>query len=123
MPSTCKVRANCKMGRAIFRRGSKMVTTFCPRSQISWKPGGASSKVGSAQWKPRANSAREEESRVAEEAAINLVIESLRPQELRDLIAQAVAALPEPIVRWNPTLTNPFLRAKVYELACGEPLA
>lgn len=66
---------------------------------------------------------REEESRVAEEAAINLVIESLRPQELRDLIAQAVAALPEPIVRRNPTLTNPFLRAKVYELACGEPLA
>lgn len=66
---------------------------------------------------------REEESRVAEEAAINLVIESLRPQELRDLIAQAVASLPEPIVRRNPTLTNPFLRAKVYELACGEPLA
>jgi hypothetical protein len=66
---------------------------------------------------------REEESRVAEEAAINLVIESLRPQELHNLIAQAVAALPEPIVRRNPTLTNPFLRAKVYELACGEPLA
>ncbi|WP_254053794.1 hypothetical protein [Singulisphaera sp. GP187] len=66
---------------------------------------------------------REEESRVAEEAAINLVIESLRPQELRELIAQAVASLPEPIVRRNPTLTNPFLRAKVYELACGEPLS
>ena len=66
---------------------------------------------------------REEEARIAEEAAINLVIESLRPQELRDLIAQAVASLPEPIVRRNPTLTNPFLRAKVYELACGEPLA
>ncbi|AGA27947.1 helix-turn-helix domain-containing protein [Singulisphaera acidiphila] len=66
---------------------------------------------------------REEESRVAEEAAINLVIESLRPQELHNLIAQAVASLPEPIVRRNPTLTNPFLRAKVYELACGEPLS
>ncbi|WP_406694647.1 helix-turn-helix domain-containing protein [Singulisphaera sp. Ch08] len=66
---------------------------------------------------------REEESRVAEEAAINLVIESLRPQEMRELIAQALASLPEPIVRRNPTLTNPFLRAKVYELACGEPLS
>jgi hypothetical protein len=66
---------------------------------------------------------REEEARIAEEAAINHVIERLRPQELRELIAQAVASLPEPIVRRNPTLTNPFLRAKVYELACGEPLA
>ena len=29
--------------------------------------------------------------------------------------------LPEPIVRRNPTLSNPFVRGKVYELAGGEP--
>jgi hypothetical protein len=61
--------------------------------------------------------------RAAEEAAINMVIERLAPRELDDLIGQAVASLPEPIVRRNPTLSNPFVRAKVYELACGEPMS
>lgn len=65
---------------------------------------------------------REESARVEEEAAINLVISSLRPEELQDLVRRAVGALPEPIVRRNPTLSNPFVRGKVYELACGEPL-
>lgn len=59
--------------------------------------------------------------RAAEEAAINLVIERLPAHELEDLVKRAVAALPEPIVRRNPTLSNPFVRGKVYELACGEP--
>lgn len=71
-----------------------------------------------------ANRERQRESlaRNDEEAAINLVINSLRPDALNDLIRQAVASLPEPIVRRNPTLSNPFVRGKVYELACGEPL-
>jgi hypothetical protein len=63
-----------------------------------------------------------ERERAEEEAAINLVIESLRAEELRDLVRQAVALLPEPLVRRNATLSNPFVRGKVYELACGEPL-
>jgi hypothetical protein len=66
---------------------------------------------------------RKEEERVAEEAAINLVIERLAPAELNSLVRQAVALLPEPIVRRNPTLSNPFVRGKVYELAGGEPLS
>jgi hypothetical protein len=66
---------------------------------------------------------RKESARAAEEAAINLVIEQLTPQDLDDLIRQAVASLPEPIVRRNPTLSNPFVRGKVYELACGEPMS
>ena len=64
---------------------------------------------------------RQEAERIAEEEAINLVITSLRPDELQALISQAVAALPGPIVRRNPTLSNPFVRGKVYELAGGEP--
>ena len=60
---------------------------------------------------------------MAEEAAINLVIERLAPAELDALVRQAVASLPEPIVRRNPTLSNPFVRGKVYELACGEPMS
>jgi hypothetical protein len=65
---------------------------------------------------------RKASERAAEEAAINLVIERLTPAELDHLIRQAVALLPEPIVRRNPTLSNPFVRAKVYELACGDPM-
>jgi len=66
--------------------------------------------------------ARQERAKEAEDAAIALVIESLRPTEVDDLVRQAVALLPEPIVRRNPTLSNPFVRGKVYELAGGDPL-
>jgi hypothetical protein len=66
---------------------------------------------------------RKEEQRMAQETAINLVIEHLSPGELDALIREAVASLPEPIVRRNPTLSNPFVRGKVYELAGGEPIA
>jgi hypothetical protein len=64
---------------------------------------------------------RAEEMREAEEAAIGLVIERLHPDDVAALVRQAIAALPAPIVRRNPTLSNPFVRAKVYELAAGEP--
>jgi hypothetical protein len=64
---------------------------------------------------------REQSAQAEEEAAINLVISSLSPGELEDLVRRAVDSLPEPIVRRNPTLSNPFVRGKVYELACGEP--
>jgi hypothetical protein len=66
---------------------------------------------------------REATARAEEEAAINLVIESLPPDELESLLRRALESLPGPIVRRNPTLSNPFVRGKVYELACGEPLA
>ncbi len=65
---------------------------------------------------------RKEAERVDEEAAINLVIESLRPDDLQDLVRKAVESLPEPIVRRNPTLSNPFVRGRVYELAGGDPM-
>ncbi len=65
---------------------------------------------------------RREAERAAEEDAINLVIESLHPDDLQHLVEEAVAPLPGPIVRRNPTLSNPFVRSKVYELAGGEPL-
>lgn len=57
----------------------------------------------------------------AEQAAMTYVLERLTPAELAPLLQQALALLPEPIVRRNPSLSNPFVRAKVYELACGEP--
>lgn len=57
----------------------------------------------------------------AEESAVQLMLQQLRPEELQDLVDRAVATLPEPLVRRNPTLSNPFVRGKVYELAGGEP--
>jgi len=60
--------------------------------------------------------------KAVEDAAIAYVLEQLGPAELEHLVTQAVASLPEPLVRRNRTLSNPFVRGKVYELACGEPL-
>ena len=57
----------------------------------------------------------------AEQAAISFVLEQLGSEELDRLLEQALSLLPEPIVRRNPTLSNPFVRSKVYELACGDP--
>ena len=64
---------------------------------------------------------RETQARDEEEAAIAYVLEALGPVELERLVECALRSLPDAIARRNPTLTNPFVRAKVYELACGEP--
>ena len=65
---------------------------------------------------------READQKAAEEAAIAYVLEQLGPDQVDRLVRQAIAFLPEPLVRRNPTLSNPFVRGKVYELACGEPV-
>ena len=64
---------------------------------------------------------REAREQAAEQAAISYVLERLGAEELDRLVEQAIGLLPEPITRRNPTLSNPFVRGKVYELACGEP--
>ena len=66
--------------------------------------------------------AREVDSLASQEAAVSYVLENLHPDELKRLTALALDSLPEPVVRRNPTLSNPFVRGKVYELACGEPV-
>jgi Helix-turn-helix domain len=70
----------------------------------------------------RQHQTRQADQNAAEEAAMSYVLEQLGPEQVARLIEQAIAALPEPLVRRNPTLSNPFVRGKVYELACGEPL-
>ncbi len=67
--------------------------------------------------------ARAQQLQEEEQTAIQYVLERLRPEELEELVEQALKTLPDGIARRNPTLSNPFVRAKVYELACGEPSA
>jgi hypothetical protein len=57
-----------------------------------------------------------------EDIAMAYVLDQLGPVQVQALLQQALELLPEPLVRHNPTLSNPFVRSKVYELACGEPL-
>ncbi|WZP00872.1 hypothetical protein EP7_002527 [Isosphaeraceae bacterium EP7] len=64
---------------------------------------------------------RVEVERESEDEAMGLVLERLSPDELERLVERAVGMLPGPIVRRNPTLSNPFVRNMVYELAGGEP--
>ncbi len=56
-----------------------------------------------------------------EEESIRLVLEQLSPGDLEQLLERAIASLPSPLVRKNPTLSNPFIRTRVYELASGDP--
>jgi hypothetical protein len=70
----------------------------------------------------RQQQTRQADQKAAEEAAMSYVLAQLGPEQVERLVKQAVAALPEPLVRRNSTLSNPFVRGKVYELACGEPL-
>jgi Helix-turn-helix domain len=63
---------------------------------------------------------REAHDQAAEEVAITYMLEHLDPEQIDRLLEQALRLLPEPLVRRNPTLSNPFVRGKVYELACGK---
>jgi len=69
----------------------------------------------------RERQTREAQEQASEQAAINYVLEQLGQDQLDLLVEKAIRLLPEPLVRRNPTLSNPFVRAKVYELACHEP--
>lgn len=64
---------------------------------------------------------QESREQVAEQASISYVLDHLSPSEIERLLKEALDLLPAPIVRRNPTLSNPFVRSKVYELACGHP--
>jgi biotin operon repressor len=65
----------------------------------------------------RRQQTHEVDQQAAEQAAMAYMIEQLSPEQLDELVQQAIAQLPEPLVRRNPTLSNPFVRSKVYELA------
>jgi hypothetical protein len=67
----------------------------------------------------RQQQTREVSEQAAEQVAMADLLEQLDPQELDHLLEQAIALLPPPIVRRNPTLSNPFVRAKVYSLVIG----
>jgi hypothetical protein len=67
--------------------------------------------------------ARRQEARehAAEQAAISYVLEQVNPVELECFVKQSLELLPPEITRRNPTLSNPFVRSKVYELAVEQP--
>jgi hypothetical protein len=69
----------------------------------------------------QAERARARTEQSEEEEAIELVLEQMSSEALDQLVERAIGLLPSPLVRRNPTLSNPFIRAKVYELASGEP--
>ena len=64
--------------------------------------------------------ADENREHAAEQAAISNVLDQLQGDQLSRLLEQALHLLPAPIVMRNPTLSNPFVRVKVYELACAD---
>jgi hypothetical protein len=69
----------------------------------------------------RQQDARRRKEKEAEDEAMAYILAQLGPHEVERLVQAAIAGLPEQLVRRNPTLSNPFIRGKVYELASGEP--
>ena len=59
----------------------------------------------------------ENEQLAAEEASINLLIDNLKRDELEKLVRQALKSLPDILIKRNPSITDPLIRARVYELA------
>ena len=96
---------------------------LAPGGQPAGKPAAGAGGAAPHDRGPARAAATSSGSRPAEEAAINLRDRAARARGARALVRQAVASLPEPIVRRNPTLSNPFVRGKVYELAGGEPMS
>ena len=98
-----------------------MAMSCCLKWQAGSKSDVGSSRIGSrtttSSKQQRVNPANKPMNR----RRSNYVLDRLDPEELNRLLKQALRLLPEPIVKRNPTLSNPFVRIKVYELACGEP--
>ena len=110
------------MAQAIFEPGLKMAMICCHRLQVASRAVVVSWRRSYDVLETRQAENRRVDQQAAEEAAIAYVLDQLGPAEVDRLIKQAVSLLPEPLVRRNPTLSNPFVRGKVYELACGEPI-
>jgi hypothetical protein len=104
--------------RAAIEDGYELLPAVANRLELRRKELEDHLRIASAKEQDRRRAREREE----EEAAVELLIESLRPDDLERLVKQAVQALPEPIIRRNPTLSNPFVRSKVYELAAGSPI-
>jgi hypothetical protein len=58
-----------------------------------------------------------EAERLAEARAADATLAAIDPARLAELIRRAMAELPSPLTRRDPTLANPFIRARVVELA------
>ncbi len=58
--------------------------------------------------------------KAAEEAAIQTALDALDSDELEGFTQQAIDTLPDALTRRNPSITNPFVRGKVYELVVGK---
>jgi len=65
----------------------------------------------------REKKVQEQQRIAAEEASINILIDNLSRDELEKLVRIALKSLPETVVKRNPSITNPMIRARVFELA------
>jgi hypothetical protein len=73
--------------------------------------------------KARERQLQEAEEHNVEQAVVSRVLAQLSAEELDDLVQEALVSLPQPLVRRNPTLSNPFVRTKVFELVCDGRLS
>ena len=93
----------------------------CPKSQAGSKPAAASSKINSRKSRPNSDKRLRPASKPTNRLRLLMFSNDLIPENSNAYSRSLSRCLPAPIVERNPTLSNPFVRIKVYELACGEP--
>ena len=98
-----------------------MATTCYLKWPADLKLAATSSKIGAAASRHASEHTRQVHEQAAEQAADDLRARAAGSEQLQHLVEEAIRLLPTPIVGLNSTLTNPFVRVKVYELAAGEP--
>ena len=92
-----------------------------PKSPAGLKSGGANLRTNCGRSRPNSANCKRAANKPPSKRLSPMCSNSSGPSEIDRLLEQALGLLPEPIVRRNPTLSNPFVRSKVYELACGDP--
>src|SRR5262249_61893556 len=102
-----------KTGPASTGAGRKAASHLRPQVAPRWENRRRELEAQLRQIAARQQQARESDEQAAEEAAVAYMIEQLSPEQLDRLVQQAIDLLPEPLVRRNPTLSNPFVRSKV----------
>ena len=109
-------------GPGYIRAGIEDGYDLLPKWPADWKSAAAKWKTNFGRSRLSSSKRARRASKPPKKPPSPMCSNSLDAEELDRLVEQALGLLPEPIVRRNPTLSNPFVRGKVYELACGEPV-
>ena len=99
----------------------RRIRVVAPSRQPAGNPPPRTRRSTSRSWRRNSDKHMRPASKPTNKRPSPMFSSDLIPENSTAYLKQALRLLPSPIVKRNPTLSNPFVRIKVYELACGEP--